>query len=89
MVEPEAGFFVVSLFFGPEIGEDQKKRSLEVQPPSKKDLHYKITGFSMRIRLETKQNEKTRSSPQISGVLVSHHNMLSSRIVSPGRPPPL
>ena len=27
--------------------------------------------------LETKQNEKTRSSPQISGVMVSHNNTLS------------
>ena len=33
--------------------------------------------------LETKQNEKTRSLPQISGVIVAHHNM-----VSPGAPPP-
>ena len=65
----------MSLFFGPEIGKDQKK-----------GLRRKVTGFSVQMRLETKQNEKIRSSPQISGVMVLHHNM-----VSPGvsRPSPL
>ena len=57
---------MVSLFFSPEIGEDQKK-----------GLHCKITRFSVQMRLETKQNEKTRSSLQISGVMVLHHNMVS------------
>ena len=27
--------------------------------------------------LETKQNEKTRSSPQISRIMISHHNLVS------------
>ena len=52
---------MVSPFFGPEIREDQQK-----SPPRK------ITGFAVQKRLETKQNEKTRFSPQISGVMVSH-----------------
>ena len=62
-------------FFGPNIGEDQEK----------KDPRGKISGFLLQMRLETKVNEKTRSSPQPSGVMVSYHNM-----VSPGasRPPP-
>ena len=61
----------------------------------KKDLRRKISGFLVQMRLETKQNEKTRSSPQISGALVSHHNMVSLQIVSlqngvtrGGLPPP-
>ena len=33
--------------------------------------------------LETKQNEEARSSPQISGVMVLYHNMVSPQIVSP------
>ena len=41
------------------------------------------------MKLETKQNEKGRSSPQISGVMVLHHNMVSSQMVSPGAGPPL
>ena len=35
------------------------------------------------MRLETKQNEKARSSPQISGVMVLHHNMVLPQMVSP------
>ena len=35
------------------------------------------------MRLETKQNEKARSSPQISGVMVLHNNMVSPQMVSP------
>ena len=83
---------MLSPFFGPEIGEDQKKglRSKSsgflVQnqvKTKKKALRRKITGFSVQMRLETKQNEKTRSSPQISGVMISHHNMVSPQMVSP------
>ena len=43
--------------------------------------------------METKQNEKARSLPQISEVLILHHDMVSPQIVSPqngatqGRPP--
>ena len=60
----------MSPFFGPEISEDQKK-----------GLRGKITGFSVQMKLETKVNEKTRSSPQISEVMVSHHNMVSTQMV--------
>ena len=35
------------------------------------------------MMLETKQNEKARSSPQISGVMVLHHNMVSTQMMSP------
>ena len=48
----------------------------------KKVLAVKLVGFWSK-RLETKQNEKTRSSPQISGVMVLQHNMVSS---GAGRP---
>ena len=43
------------------------------------------------MMLETKQNEKTRSSPQFSGVMFSHHNIVSPHMMSleAGRPPPL
>ena len=47
------------------------------------------------MRLEIKQTEKARSSPQISGVKVLHHNMVSLQMMSPqngepgaGRSPP-
>ena len=46
------------------------------------------------MRLENKQNEKARFSPQISGVIVLHRNMVSPQMVSPqngvtrGGPPP-
>ena len=80
---------MVSPFFGPDIGEDQKKKGLRrkrsgfsVQnQKTKKGLRGKITGFSEQTRLETKQKEKTRS-PQISRVMVSHLSMVSSRMVS-------
>ena len=62
----------MSSFFGPEIDEDQKK-----------GFRRKSRGFSVQMRLETKQNEKTRSSPQISGVIVSHHNIVSPQMMSP------
>ena len=41
------------------------------------------------MRLEAKQTEKTRSSSQISGVMVSYHNKVSPQMVPPGagRPP--
>ena len=35
------------------------------------------------MRLETKQNEKARSSSQISGVMVLHHNVVSPQMMSP------
>ena len=35
------------------------------------------------MRLETKQNEKARSSPQISRAMVLHNNMVSLQMVSP------
>ena len=41
---------MVSPFFGPEIGENQKK----------KRLRRKINVFLMQMRLETKQNEKKK-----------------------------
>ena len=75
MVAPGAGFRGAP-FFGPKTGEDQKK-----------GLYREISGFSVQMRLETKQNEKTSSSPQISGVTVSHHNMVSPGVDCP--PPPL
>ena len=92
----------MSLFFCPEIGEDQKK-----------GLRRKSSGFLVQKQVKTKKRsspknfwvfsaskvgdkttyEKTRSSPQISGVMVSHYNMVSPKMVSPGaghpRPPPL
>ena len=48
-------------------------------------------GFLVQMKLETKQNEKARSSPQIIGVMVLHRDMVSPQVVSPraGRPPPL
>ena len=61
----------------------------------KKGLRRKISGFLVQTRLETKQNEKTRSSPQIRGVMVSHHKMVSLKMMSPqngvlgGGPPPI
>ena len=46
MVTPGAGFRG-GTFFGPTIGEDQKKRSSP-----------KISGFSVQMRIGTKQSEK-------------------------------
>ena len=43
---------MVSPFFGPKIGEDQKK----------KGLRHKVSWFLVQMRLETKLNEKARSS---------------------------
>ena len=39
----------VALFFGPKIGEDQKK-----------DLRRKLSGFSVQMRIGTKQSEKRK-----------------------------
>ena len=50
--------------------------------PKKKGLRRKISGFFAQLGLETKQIVKTRSSPQISGVMVSHHNVVSPQNVS-------
>ena len=51
----------------------------------KKGLRHKISVFffSVQMRLETKQNEKTGFSPQIRRVIVLHHNMISTQMVSP------
>ena len=75
MVAPGVGLRNVTMspFFGPKIGEDQNKE---------KGLRLEIIEFLVQMGLETKQNEKTRSSPQISGVMVSHHNMVSSQMLS-------
>ena len=71
---------MVSPFFGPKIGEDQKK-----------GLRCKISGFLVQISLETTQHEKTRCSTQIEGVMVSHHNMVSPQndVTRGGLLPPL
>ena len=58
-------------------------RSKNSRKPKKKGLRRKISGFLVQIRLETKHNEKTRSSPQISGRMVSNHNMVSLQMMSP------
>ena len=68
---------------------------------NKRGLHRKSCGFSVQKQVNTKkkkkkkENEQTRSSPQISGVMVSHHmNVVSLQIMSPqngvthGGPPP-
>ena len=70
--------YVVSPFFGPKIDEDQKK-----------GLCRKTSGVLVKMRLATKQNEKARSAPQISGVMVVHHNMVSPQMMSPGAGRPL
>ena len=62
---------MVSPFFGPEIGEDQKeKRSSpkssgfsvqkQVKTKTEKGLRRKLTGFLVQMRLETKQNDKNK-----------------------------
>ena len=78
MVAPGAGLRGVTLF-----------RSKTRSRPKKKDLCSKASGFLVQMKLESKQNEKARSSSQISGVIVLHHNMVSPQMVSPGagRPP--
>ena len=63
---------MVSPFFGPKVREDQKKGLLR-----------KTSEFLVQMRLENKQNEKARFSPQTSGVIVLHHNMVSPQMVSP------
>ena len=95
---------MVSPFIGTEIGEGQKKglcrksTGLLVQKQvktKKKGLRRKISRFLVQIRLETKQKEKTRSLPQICGVMFSHHNMMPPQMVLPqngvtrGELPPL
>ena len=69
----------MSPFFGPKIGENQKK-----------GLRCKISGFLVQMGLETKQNEKTRSSSQISGVMISHQKWRHSKWChpEPTAPPP-
>ena len=63
---------MVSPFFGQKIDEEQNE----------KDLRRKVSRFLVQMRFEAKQNEKTRSSPQASEVMVSHHNMVSLQMVS-------
>ena len=68
--------YMVSPFFRPQIDEHHKK-----------SLRLKISGFLVQMRLKT-EHEKTRSLPQISGVIVSHHNMVSLQNgVTRGGPP--
>ena len=65
-VAPRAVLRGVTLFC-PKIDDDQKK-----------GLRHKISGFLVRMVLETKENEKAKSSPQISGfMVVSHHFKVS------------
>ena len=78
-------------FFGPKIGEDQKNKQkkqgfrckmsgfsvLKCVKTKKKGRRLKINGFLVQIRIGSKQSKKKRHSPQIGGVIVSHHNMLS------------
>ena len=72
MVAPREGLRAVT-FFCPKISKDQKK----------KRFPRKTSGFLVQMKLETKQNEKARSSPQTSGVMVLHYNMVSPHMVSP------
>ena len=80
-------------FFGPKIGETKKK----------KGLRCKMIGFSVQKYVKTKKKKKKkvfaaksvglgkeRYSPQISGVMVSHHNMVSPQNseTRSGPPPP-
>ena len=85
MVAPGARFRGVTL------GLRRKGSGFSVQKQvktKKKGLRCKITGFSVQMRLETKHNEKTRFLPQISRVMVSHHNMVSLQTgVTRGWPP--
>ena len=57
-------------------------RSKIRRKPKKKDLRCKMSGLLVQMRMGTKQSEK-RYSPQIGGVVVSHHNMVSPQVVSP------
>ena len=66
MVAPGTGLRGATLF-----------RSKNRQRPKRKGLRRKISGFLVQMGLETKENEKQRFSPQISGVMVSHHIMVS------------
>ena len=68
---------MVAPFFGPKIGEDQKK-----------GLRRKIGGFAVQMRIGTKQSKKKRSSPQIGGVIVSHHSMVPPKNGETRRRPP-
>ena len=87
-------------FFLPKLGEDQKKWSSlqnkwvfgpEVcENLKKKGLRLKISGFLLQMRMgTTKQSEKVRYLPQIGGVMISHHNMVSPQNgdTGAGRPP--
>ena len=90
---------MVAPFFVPKIGEDQKKglrckiSGFSVQKyvkTKKKGLRLKISGFlDQMMRMgTTKQSEKSKI-PQIGGVMVSHHHMVSPQNGDTrGWPPP-
>ena len=64
-----------------------RSRNSRIPKKKEKGFRHKITEFSVQMRLETKQNEKTRSLPQTNGVMISHHNMVSPEAGRPLRPP--
>ena len=82
MVAPGAGLCGVTLFRSKNKWRPKQKR--KKRKKKEKGLRRKISGceFLVQMRLDTKQNEKTTSLPQISGVVVSHHNMVSPQMVS-------
>ena len=63
----------MSLIFRPKTGKDQKMKN-----KMKKSLPDNYCFFFEQMKLESRQNEKTRSSPQIGGVMALHHNKVSS-----------
>ena len=62
---------MVSSFFNPETAEDQKKGLRRKITGFLQGFCLGIPGFLVQMRFETKQNVKARSSPQVSGVVVS------------------
>ena len=80
IAKDEAGFRGVTFFRSRQRSKKNQKglfrKSSGFLAQKKKGLRRKITGFSVQMRLEAKKTT-TRSSPQISGVMVSHHNMVS------------
>ena len=94
---------MVAPFFVPKIGEDQKKRSSlqnkwvcgpKVREDQKKRSSpknqwiFSPNGWGLRMGT-TKQSEKSEVSPQIGGVMVSHHNMvLPQNDDTRDKPPP-
>ena len=81
MAAPGAGLRGVNFF-----------RSKNRRRPKIKGLRRKISGLLVQMRLGIKKNDKTRSLPQIRGVMVLHHNMVSpqngyTRVGRPSRSP--